>query len=299
MLNRILDASIFWSFDLSGFLRHEREFNESYSFPAGGSALITGGTSGIGQAAALEMAKQGVHVTITGRNVIRGKSLDGKYPNLNFKMMDMAEWSDFDSLVSQVEPLDFLVLNAGGMPDKFSTNNRGVELQFASQLFGHYILSCKLARAGKLKPGARIVWVTSGGMYLKSLDVSTIFKNDNYNKVDNYANVKRAQVTLLPFFKKEFPGQIVTAMHPGWAATPGVDEAIPMFSKKMAGRLRTPLQGADTILWLLTTKKRIESGELYFDRRKVSPHFFWFTKKSSKHISKLEDLLKRERDAQL
>jgi len=191
-----------------------------------------------------------------------------------------------------VEPLDYLVLNASGMPDKFRTNQQGIELQFASQLFGHYILSHKLAQAGKLKPGARIVWVTSGGMYLKSLDVSTIFKNDKYDKVDNYANVKRAQVTLLPFFKKEFPNQIVTAMHPGWAATPGVDEAIPGFAKIMDGRLRTPLEGADTILWLLCSKKEIESGALYFDRKKVSPHFFLFTKKRNKQSIILENLLK-------
>jgi dehydrogenase/reductase SDR family protein 12 len=81
-------------------------------------------------------------------------------------------------------------------------------------------------------------------------------------------------------------------MHPGWAATPGVDEAIPGFAKTMEGRLRTPLQGADTILWLLGTNKDIESGELYFDRKKVSPHYFWFTKKSEKQSLVLENLLK-------
>ena len=113
------------------------------------------------------------------------------------------------------------------MPKKFSTNKQGVELQFASQLFGHYILTHKLVNAGKIKPGARIVWVTSGGMYLKALDINTIFKNEKYDKVDNYTNVKRAHDTLLPFFKKEFPNQTITAMHPGWAATLGVDEAIP------------------------------------------------------------------------
>ncbi len=294
MWNKILDASIFWSFDLSGYLRHEKDFNEAYSFPKESRALITGGTSGIGQAAALELIKQGVQVTITGRNLIRGEALEKSYPDLKFKQMDMAEWSDFDALVNQVDPLDYLVLNAGGMPEKFNTNKQGVELQFASQLFGHYILTHKLVRAGKLKSGARIVWVTSGGMYLKALDIKTIFKNQKYNKVDTYANVKRAQVTLLPFFKKEFPDQIVTAMHPGWAATPGVDEAIPEFAKKMSGRLRTPLQGADTILWLLSTKKKIESGELYFDRKKVSPHFFWFTKKSSTQSNKLQELLKKQ-----
>jgi dehydrogenase/reductase SDR family protein 12 len=292
MLNKILDASIFWSFDLSGYLRHEKEFDETYEFPKGSNALITGGTSGIGQAAALEMIKHGVHVTITGRSAGKGEALEKTHPLIKFKKMDMANWSEFDSLVSQIEPLDYLVLNAGGMPEKFSTNEKGFELQFASQLFGHYIIAHKLVQAGKLKPGARIVWVTSGGMYLKALDVNTIFKNDKYDKVDNYANVKRAQVTLLPFFKKEFPSQIVTAMHPGWAATPGVDEAIPGFAKTMQGRLRTPLQGADTILWLLCSKKEIESGALYFDRKKVNPHFFWFTKKSEKQGPVLENLVR-------
>jgi dehydrogenase/reductase SDR family protein 12 len=299
MWNKILDASIFWSFDLSGYLRHEKDFNETYLFPKHSKALITGGTSGIGQAAALEMVKHGVHVTIIGRNAAKGEALEKIHPYLEFKKMDMAEWSGFDSLVNQVDSLDYLVLNAGGMPEKFISNKQGVELQFASQLFGHYILTHKLVNAGKIKSGARIVWVTSGGMYLKALDTSTIFKNEHYNKVDNYANVKRAQVTLLPFFKKEFPNQIVTAMHPGWAATPGVDEAIPEFSKKMAGRLRSPLQGADTILWLLSSKKEIESGELYFDRKKVSPHLFWFTKKSSKQSNKLQKLLKIASTGQL
>jgi glycogen synthase len=81
-------------------------------------------------------------------------------------------------------------------------------------------------------------------------------------------------------------------MHPGWAATPGVDEAIPGFAKTMEGRLRTPLQGADTILWLLSSKKKIESGALYFDRKKVSPHYFWFTKKREKQSLVLEKQLK-------
>ena len=96
----------------------------------------------------------------------------------------------------------------------------------------------------------------------------------------------------MPFLKEEFPDQIITAMHPGWVATPGVSSAIPKFDKKMKGRLRSPLQGADTILWLLATRKPIESGSLYFDRKKVKTHFFWFTKSSDKKLPELVELLK-------
>jgi NADP-dependent 3-hydroxy acid dehydrogenase YdfG len=104
MWNKILDASIFWSFDLSGYLRHEKYFDETYHFPKGSHALITGGTSGIGLAATLEMLKEGVHVTITGRSTVKGEALLKSHSNLKFKKMDMAHWSEIDSFVHELEP---------------------------------------------------------------------------------------------------------------------------------------------------------------------------------------------------
>lgn len=291
MWNKLLDASIYYSFDLSGFLRHQKSFDENLQFSAGQVALITGGTSGIGEAASLEMAKQGVQVNITGRNEIKGSKAASKHDNIQFINWDMGDWGQINSVVEKLPALDFLVLNAGGMPESFIKNDQGIESQFASQLFGHFYLARSLKEAGKLKDHGRIVWVTSGGMYLCSLDLKTIMENPKYDKVATYANVKRAQVTLLPFFKEEFPKQTITAMHPGWAATPGVDSAIPAFAKKMEGRLRSPLQGADTILWLLSTTKKIDSGSLYFDRKKVKTHLFWFTKKSEKLFEELKKLL--------
>ncbi len=293
MWNKILDASIYYSFDKSGYLRHEKLFDEEYQFKDGAKAIITGGTSGIGQAASLELAKRGVNVFITGRSKEKGEDAASKHDNLSFLPWDMADWNEVGSVVQKLEPLDYVVLNAGGMPNRFTKNDGGVEVQFASQLFGHYFLIKELRDKGKLKDGARIVWVTSGGMYLAKLDLETIFENSKYDKVATYANVKRAQVTLLPYFKEQFPNQKVTAMHPGWAETPGVSSAIPEFDKKMKGRLRTPLQGADTILWLLGTNKEIDSGGLYFDRKKVKTHFFWFTKASEKLQEKLIMLLKQ------
>lgn len=291
MWNKILDASLYYSFDKSGFARHQKDFDDDYQFKSGATAIITGGTSGIGQAASLEMINQGVKVVITGRSKEKGEEAARVHENLNFIPWDMANWKDISKVVDRLEPLDFVVLNAGGMPTEFQKNAQGVELQFASQLFGHYYLIKELKNKGKLKKNSRIVWVTSGGMYMANLDLKTIFENPKYDKVATYANVKRAQVTLLPFFKEEFSDQTITAMHPGWAETPGVSSAIPKFDQKMKGKLRSPLQGADTILWLLGTKKSVESGSLYFDRRKVKKHFFWFTKSSDRKLNPLVDIL--------
>ena len=292
MWNKILDASIYFSFDKSGFLRHEKYFDDTYQFAPGSQALITGATSGIGQAASLELVKQGVEVKITGRDKEKGELAAQAHKNLSFISWDLANWTEVSGVTEQLPALDYVVLNAGGMPDKFTKNLQGVEMQFASQLFGHYYLIQDLKKKNKLKDGARIVFVTSGGMYLANLDLETIFENKNYDKVKTYANVKRAQVTLLPHLKEEFQNQVITAMHPGWAETPGVTSAIPGFTNKMKGKLRTPLQGADTILWILGTSKKLDSGSLYFDRKRVKTHFFYFTKKSKKKLKELIELLK-------
>ena len=59
----------------------------------------------------------------------------------------------------------------------------------------------------------------------------------------------------------------------------------------MQGRLRSPSEGADTILWLLGTKDELEPAELYFDRKRVKKHFFWFTKPSDEKAQKYYSLL--------
>jgi dehydrogenase/reductase SDR family protein 12 len=243
---------------------------------------------------AYELAKHNVNVLVTGRDEVKGKETCKEHSYLSFTQMDMANWNDIGKIVDNSNELDYVILNAGGMPISFLKNAHDVEMQFSSQLFGHYFLIKKLKESGKLKMGAKIVWVTSGGMYFSNLDLNKIFEDDNYNKVKTYANVKRAQVTLLPFLKKEFNKQVITCMHPGWVETPGVSSSIPEFDKKMKGKLRTPLQGADTILWLLGSKEdNIVSGELYFDRRIVKKHFFWFSKASDKKLPSLVSILKK------
>ncbi|MBC7713955.1 MAG: hypothetical protein H7177_11490 [Rhizobacter sp.] len=127
---------------------------------------------------------------------------------------------------------------------------------------------------GKIKQGARIVWVSSGGMYLKELDLNTLFHNTKYDKVSTYANVKRAQVTLVEELAKvdRWKDNYILCMHPGWVETAGVIDSLPGFYKIMKNNLRAPSEGADTILWLLLTTEPLQSGSFYFDRKKVSAY---------------------------
>jgi hypothetical protein len=57
-------------------------------------------------------------------------------------------------------------------------------------------------------------------------------------------------------------------MHPGWADTAGVREALPRFYALMGPLLRTPEQGADTMVWLAESPRAVESnGQFWSDRR--------------------------------
>ncbi len=276
ILNKILDLSIYFHFDASGFERHKREYFLNDINLEDKSILITGGTSGIGKACAELCLNYGAQAIVTGRDEEKGKKSVETKDRLHFMKLDLIEWDEFTQFAEKIErPLDGIVLNAGGMPESFAKNRYGVETQMASQLFGHYFLLKTLIKLKKIKDGARVVWVSSGGMYLTKLHKDNIFKNNEYNKVATYANVKKAQVNLLDEFSAEFSKYNISGMHPGWVDTPGLRSSIGGFFKKMERRLRKPEQGADTIVWLLGSKNKPKSGGFYFDRKVVSKNLFF------------------------
>ena len=279
--------SIIYNFDRSGFLRHKKDFQEGYDFSHLSNLLITGGTSGIGLAGALELARSNVDVVVTGRDQEKGLKVTRDEANISFHSLDLENWNEFEEFAKKCPIFDGVVLNAGGMPSKYGQNIYGVESQFASQLCGHFYLIKELRKHNKIKLNAMIIWMSSGGMYLKKLDVETILKNTEYDKISTYANVKRAQVELLNYFQDEFSDFRTFGMHPGWVKTPAVESALPSFFTKMHEKLRQPIEGADTYLWLLGTKMKLEIGGFYFDRKVAPKNPFIFTRSRSKSLIKL------------
>ena len=58
-------------------------------------------------------------------------------------------------------------------------------------------------------------------------------------------------------------------MHPGWVDTPGVRTSLPDFARVMGPWLRTPDQGADTMVWLATAREPLASnGRFWLDRHR-------------------------------
>ena len=70
-------------------------------------------------------------------------------------------------------------------------------------------------------------------------------------------------------------------MHPGWADTPGIETALPVFHKITRLFLRTPAEGADTISWLaVATEAGKVTGKLFLDRTPQRTHLIDATRES-------------------
>jgi hypothetical protein len=74
-------------------------------------------------------------------------------------------------------------------------------------------------------------------------------------------------VVLNEQWARRYPAPVFQAMHPGWADTPGVVTSLPTFHRIVGPLLRTPAQGADTIVWLAAAPQGARgSGRFWLDR---------------------------------
>ena len=291
MMNFILDKSIYFSYDSSGHKRHKKSFTEQLDeiVVSNRTALVTGGTSGIGLAVSRFLINKEIKTNVLGRTE-RGL---GSSDYLNFHSVDLSNLNKIMTLSKEIGDINYLVLNAGGMPENYTEANVGFEQQFSSQVLGHYCLLRSLIDQQKLAKGARVVWTSSGGMYLVKYR-SNLLKGslESYDKVAVYANAKRAQLIVNDFISQKYKDLEISfsVMHPGWVDTPGVRDAIPGFWNFTKNRLRSLDEGADTILWLLLTQNEIPSGEFWFDRSRQKKVAFPWTHNSNEEREDLYNL---------
>jgi dehydrogenase/reductase SDR family member 12 len=200
-----------------------------------------------------------------------------------------------DEFLSAHDRLDVLVHNAGALTEGYALTSGGLELTVASQVAGPYLLTGLLLPALQTGAPSRVVQVSSGGMYTQKFDIATLEMGpDDYNGTAAYARAKRAQLVLLHEWVRRMEGSGITfhAMHPGWADTPGIRGSLPGFAKVMDPVLRTPGQGADTVVWLAAAPEAIEStGGFWLDRRRRWEHKVPWTRLSADRFAEAGDEL--------
>jgi NAD(P)-dependent dehydrogenase (short-subunit alcohol dehydrogenase family) len=101
--------------------------------------LITGGTSGLGRATAIELARHGGEVTITARNAEKGRIAVAEIGPVAFIGMDLADLASVKKAAAEVtEPFDVVILNAGVMAIPMNSTVDGFEMQMGTNHLGHF-----------------------------------------------------------------------------------------------------------------------------------------------------------------
>ena len=117
---------------------------------------------------------------------------------------------------------------------------------------------------------------------------------DKYNGSVAYARAKRALCVLTEFWSEAWSENniVVNSMHPGWADTPGVQTALPGFRRLTKRVLRSPAEGADTIVWLARAREANQvSGKLFLDREPRTTHLRPRTQERPEERERLLDWL--------
>jgi NAD(P)-dependent dehydrogenase (short-subunit alcohol dehydrogenase family) len=288
LVDSMLEASVVGSFTRIGFHTRRRLFRWTplTAFRLDGKvAVVTGATSGLGRSAAEAMARQGAALCIVGRDSERTERARQQIaaasgPPAESELADLSSLAETAALASRLavqhDRLDVLVLNAGSLTRDYTLTREGNEVTFATHVLSPFLLTAALQPLLEASAPSRVVIVSSGGMYTQPLDVDLLRPDaGSYQGTRAYARCKRAQVTLTEAWARRLLGTGVTvnAMHPGWADTPGIRRGLPGFSRVVGPFLRTPAEGADTVVWLASAPEPAEvSGLFYLDRRPPPKH---------------------------
>ena len=312
-LSRLLDATILFSFDRSGFRRHAAAFRPADLEVdlAGRTCLVTGANSGIGRECALALAQRGATVWMLCRDAARGRAAVrdvrrlARSRSVHLALLDVSDLGAVRRFAGELTAgrVDVLVHNAGVLPDERRESADGHESTFATHVLGPWLLTRLLLPRLRRSPDARVIFVSSGGMYTQKLSLADWgWRHRPYDGVVAYAQTKRMQVVLAEELAKEFRNESITvsSMHPGWADTPAVRTSLPRFWKTMQGRLRSPVEGADTAIWLAASPAAGgRTGLFWFDRRPRPTHLLPWTRESASSRRELlrlcEELSSRER----
>ena len=283
----VIESIVPLSFTRSGYALRSRLYGWTTP-PAldGQTIVVTGATSGLVRDVAFSFAARKARVILVGRDRSRCERVADEIATASpgartdIVVIDMASQvsiRDGAAVITGLTPrVDVLVHNAGAITQEWTSSPDGLEVTVAAQVVGPHLLTSLLLSSLEASGDGKVITVTSGGMYTWQFSLANLVMTPaEYDDVKAYARAKRAQVILAHAWANRgaHPTVRFVTMHPGWAATPGLAHALPAFYRVLRPFLRTPAQGADTVLWLAASpNSSLIDGALYFDRRPRSEH---------------------------
>ena len=249
--------------------------------------VLTGGTSGIGKAAALGLARMGATVVIVGRNREKGEAVLAEIQAvsgndaLSFLEADLSSQASIRQLAAEIKErhphLDVLINNAGVFMLKRQLTVDGLEMTFAVNHLAPFLLTNLLLDQLKASAPARIIHVDSNAHEKATIRMDDLQGEKRYGFWHAYGQSKLAMMLCSYELARRLEGTGVTvnAMHPGFVATRFGDASggfvapLTRIAKLFA---IAPEQGAKTIIHLASSPLVAQTtGEYFVKSRPAVP----------------------------
>jgi NAD(P)-dependent dehydrogenase (short-subunit alcohol dehydrogenase family) len=251
----------------------------------GKTVVATGATSGIGEAAVLELAGMGARIVVVARDQARAQStmlkLEAKAPKLGHRLhladlSSMAETRKVGAAIAAGEPhIDVLINNAGALFSERRVTPEGLELTFALNHMAYFVLTEALRDKLVASAPARIVSTSSTAHLGMSLDFADLQSAKRYGGLRVYGRSKLANILFTRELARRIAGTGVTAncLHPGVVATRFGDSSGGLASllfPVLRPFFLSPEKGADTIVYLASSPEVGKTTGAYFAKRKIA-----------------------------
>lgn len=246
------------------------------------TCLVTGGTSGIGLITARELLRTGARVVITSRDAAKGAAVAERLAresgNANVEVL-ACDFASLDSIraaaaefMRRHDRLHVLVNNAGGYNPRRELSKDGLELTFAVNHLGYFLLTNLLIDLLKASAPARVVTVASEASRYGRIDLSDLQATGLYIAMRQYGSTKLMNVAFALELADRLRGTGVTsnALHPGAIASDfgAVGGWFGLGFKLAKPFMLTPEQGARTQIFLASSPEVEGITGGYFIRKK-------------------------------
>ena len=254
---------------------------------AGKTVLITGGTGGIGRAAAIGLASLGARVGITGRDRARAEAAAAEIaresgnPAVDVFVADMSSQAEVRRLGEEVlatyPRLDVLLNNVGGFWAHRHVTADGLEHTFALNHLAPFLLTGLLLERLTASAPARVVTVSSGAQSMGKIDFDDLMGEQKYSGPRAYNQSKLANVMFTYELAKRLEGTGVTAtaLHPGLTSTAfsAEDPALGLLVTILRPFMKSPARGAETPVYLASSPE-VEgvTGQFFANRKAKKSH---------------------------
>ena len=253
----------------------------------GKTVVITGGTSGIGEVAAVNLAGQGARIVLIAREHARADATLARLKAANPGAAHTAHFADLSAIsemkrvateIAAAEPrIDVLVNNAGAVFLSRQVSADGLEMTFATNHMAYFVVTSILLPNLKATPGARIVSTASDAHKSGKLNFDDLQSERSYGSFTAYGTSKLCNILFTRELARRLGDSGVTAncLHPGFVGTRfGQNNATNGFLKLLAGAIMAfglkPEDGAKTIIHLASSPDVATISGEYFYKCKVT-----------------------------